>query len=46
MNIKIVPLTAEKLKKKKEHKQKMLEIASTISYIEFNDIKECKGNVR
>ena len=32
-------LTAEDMKKKKEHNQVMLEIASTLSYAEFDDIK-------
>ena len=34
-------LTVEDLKKKKEHNQKMLEIASALSYVEFDDIKDC-----
>ena len=33
--------TAEDMKKKKEHNQAMLEIASDLSYAEFDDIKEC-----
>ena len=34
-------LTIEDLRKKKEHNQTMLEIASTLSYAEFDDIKGC-----
>ena len=34
--------TAEDIKKKKEHNQAMLEIASALSYVEFDDIKGCK----
>ena len=34
-------LTAKDLKKMKEHNQAMLEIASTLRYIEFDDIKGC-----
>ena len=34
-------LTAEDLKKKKEHNQVMLEIASSLSYAKFDDIKGC-----
>ena len=33
--------TANDTRKKKEHNQTMLEIASTLSYSEFDDIKEC-----
>ena len=33
--------TAEDMKKKKEHNQAMLDIASTLSYVEFDDIKGC-----
>ena len=32
-------LTTEDMKKKKEHNQAMLEIASALSYAEFDDIK-------
>ena len=32
-------LTVEDMKKKKEHNQTMLEIASTLSYTKFDDIK-------
>ena len=32
-------LTVEDLKMKKEHNQPMLDITSTLSYVEFNDIK-------
>ena len=32
-------LTTKDLKKKKEHNQEMLEIASALSYVEFDDIK-------
>ena len=35
-----VPI-AEDMKKKKEHNQGMLEISSTLSYAEFDDIKQC-----
>ena len=35
------PLTAKDLSKKKEHNQAMLEIASTLSYVEYDDIKGC-----
>ena len=35
------PLTAEDLNKRKEHNQAMLEIASALSYDEYDDIKEC-----
>ena len=33
--------TVEDMKKKKEHNQAMLEIASSLSYVEFDDIKRC-----
>ena len=33
--------TTEDMKKKKEHNQEMLEIASTLSYAKFNYIKGC-----
>ena len=36
-----VPTTKD-MKKKKEHNQAMLEIASTLIYAEFDDIKGCK----
>ena len=32
--------TAKDMKKKKEHNQAMLEIASTLSYAKFDDIKD------
>ena len=35
------PLTADDMNKKKEHNQAMLEIASALSYAEYNDIKGC-----
>ena len=35
------PLTANDLNKKKEHNQAMLEIASVLSYVECDDIKDC-----
>ena len=35
------PLTANDMNKKKEHNQAMLEIASALSYVEYNDIKGC-----
>lgn len=34
-------LTTNDLKKKKEHNQEMLEISSSLSYLEFDDIKYC-----
>ena len=34
--------TTEDMKKKKEHNQAMMEIASGLSYAEFDDIKGCK----
>ena len=34
-------LTTQDLKKKKEHNQVMLEIASALSYAKFDDIKGC-----
>ena len=34
--------TVEDMKKKKEHNQVMLEIASALSYVEFDDIKGWK----
>ena len=33
------PLSADDLNKRKEHNQAMLEIASTLSYAEYDDIK-------
>ena len=33
--------TTDDLRKRKEHNQAMLEIASTLSYVEFDDIKSC-----
>ena len=33
--------TTEDMKKKKEHNQAMLEIFSTLNYVEFDDIKGC-----
>ena len=35
--------TAEDLKKKKEHNQVMLDIASALSYVEFDGIKRCNS---
>ena len=35
------PLTADDLSKKKEHNQAILEIASTLSYVKYDDIKGC-----
>ena len=35
------PLIGDDMNKKKEHNQAMLEIASTLSYVEYDDIKEC-----
>ena len=34
------PLAIDDLSKKKEHNQAMLEIASALSYVEYDDIKE------
>ena len=34
-------LTAKQLKERKEHNQAMLEIASTLSYSEYEDVKDC-----
>ena len=34
--------TTENMKKKKDHNQAMLEIASALSYAKFDDIKGCK----
>lgn len=41
VKITIVPLTGQQLKEKQERNQAMLEIASPLSYIEFDDINEC-----
>ena len=35
------PLTTDDMNKKKEHNQAMLEIASALSYAEYDDIKGC-----
>ena len=35
------PLTTDDLSKKNEHNQAMLEIASALSYVEYDDIKGC-----
>lgn len=35
------PLSTDDLNKRKKHNQVMLEIASTLSYFEFDDIKGC-----
>lgn len=35
------PLSIDDLNKRKEHNQAMLEIASALSYAEFDDIKGC-----
>ena len=35
------PLSTNDLNKRKEHNQAMLEIASALSYVEFDDIKGC-----
>ena len=35
------PLTADDMNKNKEHNQAMLEIASALSYAEYDDIKGC-----
>ena len=34
--------TADDMRKKKEHNQAMLEIASSLNYVEFDDIKDCE----
>ena len=39
-------LTAEDMNKKKEHNQEMLEIASALSYSEYDDIKGCNTAYR
>ena len=36
-------LTAEDMKNKQDHNQAMLEIASTLNYAEFDDIKGCNN---
>jgi hypothetical protein len=38
--------TAKDLKKNKEHNQAMLEIASSLNYIEFDDIKGCNSTFK
>ena len=35
------PLTVEDLSRRKDHNQAMLEIASALSYAEYDDIKGC-----
>ena len=35
------PLSADDLNKRKENNQAMLKIASTLSYVEYDDIKGC-----
>lgn len=35
------PLTTQQMKEKQEHNHAMLEIESTLSYTNFDDIKEC-----
>ena len=35
------PLSTDDLNKRKEHNQAMLEIASALSYVEYDDIKGC-----
>ena len=42
VEITIVPLIAQKLKEKQEHKQAMLETTLILSYAKFYDIKYCK----
>lgn len=37
----VAPLTAKEMRAKQEHNQVMLEIASALSYLEFEDIKDC-----
>ena len=41
VKITTTPLTIEQLKQKQEHNQAMLEIALALTYVEFDDIKEC-----
>ena len=41
MKVTTTPLVVDQLKKKKEHNQEMLEIASTLSYAKSNDLKDC-----
>lgn len=35
------PLTTKQLKQKQEHNHPMLEIASSLSYVEIDDLKDC-----
>ena len=35
------PLTTKELRHKLDHSQAMLEISSTLSYVEFDDLKDC-----
>ena len=35
------PLTVEDLRRRKDHNQAMLQIASALSYVEYDDIKGC-----
>lgn len=41
------PMTIEKIKEKHEHNQMMIDMTSFLSYVEFDDVKECtiKTNV-
>ena len=40
VDITIVPLNAQQLKEKQEHNQSLLEITSSLSYVEFDELKE------
>ena len=34
-------MTIEKMKEKQEHNQMMIDLASSLSYVKFDDVKEC-----
>ena len=36
-----VPLTTHQMREKKKHNQEMLEISFSLSFLEFEDIKDC-----
>lgn len=38
VEITTVPLTTQKLKEKQEHNQAMMKVASTLSYVKFDEI--------
>ena len=38
----VLPLTTQQLKEKKKHNQAMLEIATALRYVEFDDIKAAR----